>query len=184
MKEQLNTRILIVDDLEEIHDAYKTALIEEEDLDNQQLVELANDLFSVSKNERDEKPVPYEKLVFEIESAFQGEDGVERVRLSIKEGRPFALLFMDMRMPPGINGLDSLKKVWEIDKDIEAVICTAHTDIKWSDILKEFGHTDKLLILKKPFEFEEIQQIAIAQVLKWNKNEQLNKKIENLKKNS
>ncbi|MGB0330899.1 MAG: ATP-binding protein, partial [Planctomycetota bacterium] len=79
-----------------------------------------------------------------------------------------AVAFVDVRMPPGIDGVQTIKRLWEIDPNIQCVICSAFSDYSWQQMIDELGHTDKLLILKKPFDPTEICQIASAFTEKWN----------------
>jgi len=104
---------------------------------------------------------------FEVDYASQGQEGVERIRQACEQGNPFSLAFVDMRMPPGWNGIETIEHIREIDPDIQTVICTAYSDYSWEEIVKHLGITDSLLILKKPFAFAEVSQIAIAMTTKW-----------------
>jgi signal transduction histidine kinase len=104
---------------------------------------------------------------FELVSASQGKEGVERIQRACEEGDPFSLAFVDMRMPPGWDGLETIQHIWEIDPEIQTVICTAYSDYSWEEIVRYLGLTDNLLILKKPFDLAEVSQIAIAMTTKW-----------------
>ncbi len=72
-----------------------------------------------------------------------------------------------MRMPPGWNGVETIEKIWEKDPSLEVVICTAFSDHSWTDLIKRFGTTDRLLILKKPFDTVEVSQLACSLTEKW-----------------
>ena len=104
---------------------------------------------------------------FEVDYASQGQEGAVRIRQACEQGNPFSLAFVDMRMPPGWNGIETIEHIREIDPDIQTVICTAYSDYSWEEIVKHLGLTDSLLILKKPFAFAEVSQIAIAMTTKW-----------------
>jgi two-component system, sensor histidine kinase and response regulator len=103
---------------------------------------------------------------FTMESAYQGLEGVELLRRALEKGEAYAVAFVDMRMPPGINGIETIKKLWELDADLQVVICTAHAEFSWND-LKNLGSSDQLLILKKPFDLIEVRQMAEALSVKW-----------------
>ncbi len=102
-----------------------------------------------------------------MESAYQGEEGVELVRAALDKGQPYAMAFVDMRMPPGMDGLETIIKLWELDSDLQVVICTAHSDYGWHDLQAKLGSSDRLLILKKPFDIIEVRQMAEALCAKW-----------------
>jgi diguanylate cyclase (GGDEF)-like protein/PAS domain S-box-containing protein len=104
---------------------------------------------------------------FEIDTASQGREGVARIKTAFDQGEPYALAFVDIRMPPGWDGVETIKHIWEIDKDIQVVICTAYSDYTWEETVGELGQTDNLLILKKPFDNVSVRQFASALTRKW-----------------
>jgi two-component system, sensor histidine kinase and response regulator len=156
----LEKRILIVDDNRSIHEDFTKILSIKTDA-LQGMDEMESLLFNVSK------PVQQKTPVFIIDSAYQGEEAIEMVDLAEKQGHPYALIFMDVRMPPGINGIETIARIWETHPNIEMVICTAYSDYSWDDILNKFGETDKLLFTKKPFNVVSIKQLAHALTTKW-----------------
>ncbi|MBC7860603.1 MAG: EAL domain-containing protein, partial [Burkholderiaceae bacterium] len=97
---------------------------------------------------------------FELDSAYQGEQGVERMRQSLAAGRPYALAFVDMRMPPGLDGVETIERLWRDDPLLQIVICTAYSDYAWDTLLARLDVGDRLLILKKPFDPIEVWQLA------------------------
>ena len=92
---------------------------------------------------------------------------MEYIAKAIKEGSPYALAFVDIRMPPGWNGIETIKYIWEIDKDIQIVICTAYSDYSWEETVEQLGQRENLLILKKPFDHVAVRQLAMALTKKW-----------------
>lgn len=157
-------RILFIDDEEEILKSYKR--IFEKKSASSDLMELASGFF----DEEDQGSVDTSEMTFDVSVANQGLDGVELVKTGVDEKMPYRVAFIDMRMPPGINGLETAKKIREIDPKIEIVIVTAYSDISFKDIALELGAPDKLLYLKKPFDAQEIKQFANNLVVK-HKNE-------------
>ncbi len=105
---------------------------------------------------------------FELFRASQGDEGVVRVAEALAQGAPFAVAFVDVRMPPGIDGVQTIKRMWDHDRALQIVICTAYADYSFEDIVGELGATDRLLILKKPFDPVEVRQLAGALTEKWN----------------
>lgn len=104
---------------------------------------------------------------FRVDSAHQGQEALQMVRQAIEEGDPYQLAFVDVRMPPGWDGVETLEHLWQVAPDLQAVICTAHSDYAWDDFVRRLGQTDSLLILKKPFETIEVLQLAHALTRKW-----------------
>ncbi|MGD1085884.1 MAG: ATP-binding protein [Verrucomicrobiota bacterium] len=120
--------------------------------------------------------------VFEIDSAFSGEQGLAYVQKALAEKRPYAMAFVDMRMTTGWDGIQTIGEIWKECSDLQIIICTAHTDFTWHDIIKQFGHTDRLLVLKKPFEVMDVRQLAYALAEKWNLFNQARSHLQRLQK--
>lgn len=151
-------RLLIIDDNQGIHQDFDLAFHKEF-----QDAELQANVERVFLGEI--KPA-VGKPAYELEHALSGMDGLQRVRQSLAEGFPFQLAFVDIRMP-GIDGVETVERIWQIDPRIQVVICTAYADYSWDDLARRLGHTDKLLVLKKPFDYIEVIQMASTLTEKW-----------------
>jgi len=158
MKNFENRRVLIIDDDTRIHEDFRKILGEKEDKSEYDQIEAK--LFSDDLSHTD-------SIVYELDSAYQGEEGYEKVLAANNEGRPYAMAFVDMRMPPGWDGLETIKQIWVIDSQIQLVICTAYSDYSWNEVLYHLGASDRLIILKKPFDMVEVQQLTTALTTKW-----------------
>jgi signal transduction histidine kinase len=152
-------RILVIDDNRAIHEDFRKILCPPA-ADTAALGEAEAKLF-------DEPTRARQSAVFEIDSAYQGEEGLERVRQSLQSGRPYAMAIVDVRMPPGWDGIETTQKLWEVDSDLQVVICSAYSDYSWDEIIARLGNSDRLLFLKKPFDTVEILQLANALTEKW-----------------
>jgi len=117
---------------------------------------------------------------YEIESAFGGEEALERVLTAIRNDKHFALAFVDMRMPPGWDGLQTIEKLWAVDPELQVVICSAYSDYDWDDVLGRLNRSDKFLVIKKPFEAVEVLQCANALTGKWHSERDLRKHLSSL----
>ncbi len=104
---------------------------------------------------------------FELDSAFQGQEALQKVRQACAEGRPYALAFVDMRMPPGWDGLTTIQKLWEADPALQIVICTAYSDRSWIEVQDALRERARWLVLKKPFDKVELLQMAHVLTHKW-----------------
>jgi len=158
MKNFENRRVLIIDDDTRIHEDFRKILGEKDDKSEYDQIEAK--LFSGDATHTD-------SIVYELDSAYQGEEGYEKVLAANNEGRPYAMAFVDMRMPPGWDGLETIKRIWVIDSQIQLVICTAYSDYSWNEVLYHLGASDRLIILKKPFDMVEVQQLTTALTTKW-----------------
>jgi two-component system NtrC family sensor kinase len=150
-------RILVVDDNPAIHEDFRKIL--DADL-APKLDALANILFG-------DAPPPARGQSFVLDSAMQGEQALGMVQKAVAEQSPYAVAFVDIRMPPGWDGLETLARIWEVDPRIEAVLCSAYADYSWEQILARVGDSDQLLILKKPFDVPEVRQLVHALTAKW-----------------
>lgn len=160
MTTQTKFRILVIDDNPSIHEDFKRILVPQE-RNTEQIASLETALFGDSVEEVEVVPE------YEIDSAFQGEDGVNMIAAAEQEGSPYCLAFVDMRMPPGIDGLQCIERFWKTAPRLQVVICTAHSDYSWSETIKRLGWTDRLLILKKPYDKIEVSQLALALSVKF-----------------
>ncbi|HXF09424.1 MAG TPA: response regulator, partial [Desulfuromonadaceae bacterium] len=154
-----NRRILIIDDNRAIHDDFRKILARPKAAPTS-LAEAEAALFGDA--------IPKIELPdFEIDSAFQGQEGLELIEKSLAEERPYAMAFVDVRMPPGWDGVETTAKIWQKYPDLQVVICTAYSDYSWEDMLKKLGFSDRLVILKKPFDNIEVLQLAVSMTEKW-----------------
>jgi len=117
---------------------------------------------------------------FELDYAYQGQAALVLVQMARQEGRPYAVAFVDMRMPPGWDGLETIERLWEADGRLQVVICTAYSDHSWADIAARLGTSDRFLILRKPFDPIEVQQIAASLTRKWELGRDIRLQIEDL----
>jgi len=150
-------RILIIDDQPAVHSAFRAVLTGER-----------------GRGRAAVRPD------FEIDSAHRGEEGIDMVRWALAQGRPYALAFIDMHMSPGWDGLETTLRLWATDPDVQAVICSAHSDYDWTEVVDRLGHSDKLLVLRKPAEPIEILQCATALCRKWQNDRLVREQVEQL----
>ncbi len=169
----VNRRILIVDDNQAIHADFRKILAAP-DAAAARVDELEAMLFSTSD------VVAARPSEFELDSAFQGREALERVQAANACGRPYAVAFVDMRMPPGWDGLETIEHVWRADPLLQVVICSAYSDHSWEDLRTRLGESDALLIIKKPFDPIEVVQSAHALTAKWTLARRARAHVENL----
>lgn len=147
-------RIIVIDDNPSIHEDFKKVLTPE-DAAPEELLALSSSIFGQGKS------AP-KKSVYSLQFADRGQEGVAKIQLALGQNTPFQLAFVDMRMPNGWNGLETIKKIWEYQPDLQVVLCTAYSDFSWDEIQEELGHSDRFFVLKKPFDNIEVQQLAEA----------------------
>src|ERR1051325_1687855 len=154
----MNSRILIIDDNRAIHDDFRKILAPPRE--ESTLNDLRAELFGEDK-------VKGKAASFDLASAYQGQEGLAQVSDSLSKGTPFAMAFVDVRMPPGWDGIETIARIWEVDPDLQIVLCTAYSDYSWTDMRARVGQPDSLLVLKKPFDNIEALQLAHALTKKW-----------------
>ena len=155
---QPNRRILVVDDNRSIHEDFRKILSGGRE-ERGELDALDTELFGTAREQEHEG--------FELHSAFQGEEALEKVKEARAANRPYALLFVDVRMPPGLDGIQTTARLLEQDPEVSVVICSAYSDHSWEEMTSAFGRTDRVLILKKPFDTVEVRQLAHALQRRW-----------------
>lgn len=147
-------RILIIDDNQSIHEDIRKVLC-------------GDDLAEASLSEVEilfprKSPASISNQTFEIDSAYQGEEGVSKANRAMAENRPYVLALVDMRMPPGWDGLETIIQLWKLQPALQIVLCTAFADHSWEELTERLGQSDRLVILKKPFDGIELRQLAHA----------------------
>jgi signal transduction histidine kinase len=154
-----NRRLLVVDDQEVIHYSFRAAL--------------GGTPSGIAARE-----APCEG--YEVDYAASGETALEILRRRSEGDEPHALAFVDMYMPQGWDGVETITRLWDLSSDLQVVLCTAFTDYSWTQILTRMGKTDQLLILKKPFDKIEVRQLARALTEKWRLSRQVRFYLTNL----
>lgn len=163
-----NQRILVVDDNRAIHDDFRKILgpppPEDSDLED-----IEARLFGMPQ-----------KVWYEIDCASQGAEALQKVEQALAEGRPYSVAFMDVRMPPGWDGIETTGRLWEVSPRLQVVICTAYSDCSWEEMQAKLQPQDRLVILKKPFDRIEVLQLANALTEKWRLTESATLKMDDL----
>ncbi len=173
-------RILLVDDNASIHEDFKRILQPVLSQAQSRAQALEDDLFGTPEKTDSPPDTKNLHLDYRIDDAFQGEEAVRMAEKAAHEGDPYAVVFMDVRMPPGMDGVRAIQEIWKTQPKIEMVICTAFSDYSWEDIVARLGQTDKLLFVRKPFDAVSIRQAAMALSTKWGLQRQVEAQIEEL----
>ena len=167
-------RILIVDDNRDIHEDIRKTLDDAASEAGDDLRAAESALFG------DEIPGDLAVASYRFESAFQGQDALAKVQDAAAANDPYSVIFLDMRMPPGWDGLETLERIWAVDPDVQVVFCSAFSDYTWEAMVERLGVTDRFLILRKPFDSAEIRQMASALAEKWRLTQIARNQVESL----
>lgn len=157
LSESCSYRVLVVDDVRAIHDDL-TKVLTAGCAGQADLLDAEEQLFGSTRVCSSQ---------FQVDSAYQGQEALAMVEAAVDAGRPYSLAFVDIRMPPGWDGVETISRLWQADPDLQVVICTAYSDYSWDDMVRRLGHSDSLVILKKPFDNIEVVQLAHALTRKW-----------------
>ncbi|PKL49668.1 MAG: two-component system response regulator [Planctomycetes bacterium HGW-Planctomycetes-1] len=152
-----NRRILVIDDNPSIHDDFRQILAnapKNDSLDRARAAVFGQDIEDVG-------------VIFEVDCALSGHEGLEKLIEANRQGKPYAVAFVDMRLESGWNGVETIERLWKVQPQLQVVICTAYSDYSWHEIINRLGETEKLLILKKPFDHVEVRQMACSLTEKW-----------------
>ena len=171
---EFNRRILVVDDNDAIHKDVDAILGKSQKSYESDLLDMESELFG------DTDTLVEEAVTYYIDHAYSGEEAIEAIEKASANGDPYSLVFMDVRMPSGIDGIEAIDKIWERFPQTEMVICTAYSDFSWTEIQRKLGHTDHLLFMKKPFDATALRQTALSLTTKWKLQQEAIKYTENL----
>lgn len=173
-------RILVVDDDALLIDEYLRCLGADYEPDSATttLSELEKVLFGDEVDERG-------AARFTVDTRNQGEPAVEAVEDSIKTGEKYSIIFLDIRMPPGMDGIEAAKRIRKLDPDVNIVVVTGSVSAKIDNLGAEVPPADKIFFFKKPFHAAECRQLAAALCGKWHAdmalrdaNEELEQRVE------
>lgn len=158
-----NMKILIIDDEASLRETYGQVFTRKNKALENKLKSIEDDLFGDGSSnatfDRDQD--------FEITFASQGQEGVDLVKQAKDEGAPFQAAFIDYRMPPGIDGKETAKRIRKIDADINIAIVSGYTDQNISEIVSEVAPAHKVFFIAKPFDPKEVYQMAVALCQRW-----------------
>ncbi|MCW4460193.1 EAL domain-containing protein [Sphingomonas sp. BT-65] len=162
-------RILIVDDEPGMHESYRQCFGGASREQGAVLDAMAAELFG----EGEATAAREEAVKFETVHCMQGAEGVAAVAAGLDRGERFAVAFIDIRMPPGIDGKETAKRIRELDPDINLVIVTGFSDFSPLEISRAAGPADKIFYIAKPFQAEEVVQTATALGKRWQVDREL-----------
>ena len=167
-----NRHILLVDDMPSIHEDFRKILAPAPAADKLGNMEAV--MFGT--------PAAPASTGFELDSAYQGEQGVALVEAAVRAGRPYAMAFVDMLMPPGLDGVETIERLWRVDPQVQVVICTAYSDHPWDQVLRRLDAQDRLLVIKKPCDMIEVSQLAWTLTAKWTVSREADSRIGSLER--
>ncbi|HXS69221.1 MAG TPA: ATP-binding protein [Candidatus Polarisedimenticolia bacterium] len=150
--------ILVVDDNPSIHEDFRK-IFHDVASNNSTLDAAAAELFGAEEKRH--------KVCYQLDFASQGQEGLEKVRDALDNHRPYSMAFLDVQMPPGWDGIETMARIWEIAPDLQIVICTAYSTYNLRDIIAKVGRSDQFVVLKKPFDSIEVMQLANTFSEKW-----------------
>jgi len=165
-------RILIIDDNASIHEDFRRILGQDQERN------AGLDLVKAQVLGETADASPHSG--FAMDSAFQGQEGLAMAKRAAEEGHPYALAFVDVRMPPGWDGVETIVQLWKCCPELQIVICSAYSDYSWEEMIRQLGHSPNLVVLQKPFDNIEVLQLAHALTEKWRLNRRLQSQMDDL----
>ena len=169
-----NHRILIIDDNPSIHEDFRKIL---GPADATLAEELDADEAALFGDNGRRRRAPG---VFKSTPLFKARRDWKKCAPLVPRAQPYAVAFVDVRMPPGWDGIETISRIWKEFPDLQIVICTAYSDYSWDEITKSVGSTDQMLVLKKPFDNVEVLQMAHALSKKWQLTQIARRQMEEL----
>jgi signal transduction histidine kinase len=157
----MKPNILVVDDQEAILESFATLLGPAPSSDSEATLDELELAMGGVPAQTIEMPS------YQVRYARQGLDAIRECETALAENRPFGVAFLDVHMPPGIDGVETAVRLWQVQPDLEIVLCTAHAIYSWQAILARLTARDQLVILRKPFDPIEVRQLAACLSEKW-----------------
>jgi CheY-like chemotaxis protein len=170
-----NYRILVVDDTPSIQEDFRKILLPKK-TNTHGILNEVNALLTDAPKALVQRPP------FVVDCCSQSKEAIEHVYEALKRNEPYAVAFVDVVMPPGEDGIATIKAIWDLDSEIQTVLCTAYSTYTSDDIINILGYSDRLFVIKKPFEAIEVFQTACALTKKWNLKLVIEEELEVLKK--
>jgi len=174
-----NYRILIIDDSPSIHDDFDKILSPPDEIETE-LDQLLLGVFGDGEDGESLQKPPVPPVIMTVAHAYQGEEALRMIDVAEDEGTPYAVAFVDVRMPPGWDGIETVSRIWEKHPHVEVVVCTAYSDYSWEEIVAQLGTTDQLQFIRKPVDVVSVKQMALALTRKWNLSRQSRQYTEDL----
>ena len=152
--------VLIVDDEATVREAYRDTLLPKAPSGAaNEMANLRAQLFG-GRNASAKPAVPAPR--FEPQFAASAREAVDLVAMNLERGVRFATVFLDMRLPPGENGLWAAEHIRLLDADVDIVVCSAYSDVEPGTVVERVPPADKVFFLQKPFHPHEVRQLAFA----------------------
>ncbi len=153
-----NIRVLIADDDEHILQAYREAFSDTESTQEMRALDaLAAELFEPSDSD-DEEPH------FDVVACSQGDDAIALAEQAANDGHPFDVVILDVRMPPGIDGVEAGCQIRALDPDVEIVFVTGYSDVPLEELQRRVPPPMKLHYFNKPLSFSQLAQDVASMV--------------------
>ncbi|MBA3967381.1 MAG: hypothetical protein H0X47_16715 [Nitrospirales bacterium] len=169
----LNRRILVIDDSPNILQDFRKILCPAMSVISNAWLESSQDRFDGSFLHHGKEP-------FDLDCVKNGDSGRDLVTQAKAQGSPFAVVFLDVQLPNGWDGIETVERIWDEDSEVQVVLCTAYPVFGWSEVLPRLGHRDQLLILRKPFDPIEVWQLSTALTMKWHWAHQARLRVQEL----
>ncbi|OFZ30699.1 MAG: hypothetical protein A2622_13605 [Bdellovibrionales bacterium RIFCSPHIGHO2_01_FULL_40_29] len=176
-----NDNILIVDDNISIQDDFRKILNSSAQESDPKMNELEQQLFGETSSSESHF-FNNKQINYRLSFSSQGNEAIEKIIEAEKKADSFSVVFMDVRMPPGIDGIEAASQIRKIAPHTQIVICSAYSDYSWEDMVKKLGNPEGIIFLKKPFDKIEVQQLALSLSEKWKTARKLEYHINNLEK--
>ncbi|KTD66117.1 EAL domain-containing protein [Legionella spiritensis] len=154
-----NYKILVIDDNPMIHKDFRKIFTKNTHKRNR--MDSLDELFL----EEEEIVNPLGHI--QIDSCYSGQEGLLLIQKSIDNNEPYSVAFVDIRMPPGWDGIETVSRIFDIEPNIQIIICSAYSDYSWENMLVEVQHKGRWLLLKKPIDITEVRQMTLALCEKW-----------------
>ena len=99
-----------------------------------------------------------EKPKFDVVSCNQGDDAVSLAMAAANDGQPFDVVILDVRMPPGIDGVEAGSAIREFDSEVEIVFVSGYSDVPRDELERRVPPPMRLHCFNKPISFMQLAE--------------------------
>lgn len=151
-------KVLIADDDEYVLKCYREAFTEPESTRELRALDaLSAELF-------DSRSAPQQEIRFEVTACSQGADAISLAQQAANDGQPFDVVILDVRMPPGIDGVEAGSQIRRIDADVDIVFVSGYSDLPLAELRRRVPPPLRLHYFRKPLSFTRLAQDVAAMV--------------------
>ena len=160
---QIDARVLVVDDNRELWHNYDEVLALQRSPVSEELQQLVRTVFDYKEHE------VHDNYLFNsitLDYSHTATDANNKIDAAYVNGKPYHVIFIDVQMPPDVDGITATRQIWEKHPEQQIILCTAYSKYTFAEINKVLqSRRHNLLMMRKPFDAESVRLITQSQII-------------------